>query len=72
LLEQYTQEAGEAGVFGAPSYVLPSGEIFWGQDRLETAGPRPEMAALKALRTSGALSTPSCRACPGIHDLLLW
>jgi 2-hydroxychromene-2-carboxylate isomerase len=24
-----------AGVFGAPSYVLPSGEIFWGQDRLE-------------------------------------
>jgi 2-hydroxychromene-2-carboxylate isomerase len=23
------------GVFGAPSYVLPSGEIFWGQDRLE-------------------------------------
>jgi 2-hydroxychromene-2-carboxylate isomerase len=24
-----------AGVFGAPSYVLPSGEFFWGQDRLE-------------------------------------
>ena len=24
-----------AGVFGAPSYVLPSGEIFWGQDRLD-------------------------------------
>ena len=23
------------GVFGAPSFVLPSGEIFWGQDRLE-------------------------------------
>lgn len=35
LLEQYTQEAVQAGVFGAPSYVLPSGEIFWGQDRLE-------------------------------------
>ncbi len=35
LLEQYTQEAVKAGVFGAPSYVLPSGEIFWGQDRLE-------------------------------------
>jgi 2-hydroxychromene-2-carboxylate isomerase len=35
LLEQYTQEALKAGVFGAPSYVLPSGEIFWGQDRLE-------------------------------------
>jgi 2-hydroxychromene-2-carboxylate isomerase len=24
-----------AGVFGAPSFVLPYGEIFWGQDRLE-------------------------------------
>jgi 2-hydroxychromene-2-carboxylate isomerase len=35
LLDQYTQEALAAGVFGAPSYVLPSGEIFWGQDRLE-------------------------------------
>jgi len=34
LHEQYTQEALSAGVFGAPSYVLPSGEIFWGQDRL--------------------------------------
>ncbi|MEJ8858444.1 2-hydroxychromene-2-carboxylate isomerase [Variovorax robiniae] len=31
--EQYTQEAIDAGVFGAPSYVL-DGEIFWGQDRL--------------------------------------
>ena len=35
LHEQYTQEALTAGVFGAPSFVLPSGEIFWGQDRLE-------------------------------------
>ena len=33
--EQFTQDALKAGVFGAPSYVLPSGEIFWGQDRLE-------------------------------------
>ena len=32
--EQYTQEAIDAGVFGAPSYVL-DGEIFWGQDRLD-------------------------------------
>jgi carboxymethylenebutenolidase len=29
-----TQQAIEAGVFGAPSYVI-DGEIFWGQDRLE-------------------------------------
>jgi 2-hydroxychromene-2-carboxylate isomerase len=27
-------DAVEAGVFGAPSYVL-DGEIFWGQDRLD-------------------------------------
>jgi hypothetical protein len=35
LHEKFTQEALAAGVFGAPSYVLPSGEIFWGQDRLD-------------------------------------
>jgi len=35
LHDQFTQEALAAGVFGAPSFVLPSGEIFWGQDRLE-------------------------------------
>ncbi len=29
-----TQEAIDAGVFGAPSYVV-DGEIFWGQDRLD-------------------------------------
>jgi 2-hydroxychromene-2-carboxylate isomerase len=35
LYEKFTQQALSAGVFGAPSYVLPSGEIFWGQDRLD-------------------------------------
>ena len=45
LLEQYTQEAVQAGVFGAPSYVLPSGEIFWGQDRLELLDRALKMAA---------------------------
>lgn len=30
-----TQKAINAGVFGAPSYVLPDGEIFWGQDRID-------------------------------------
>ena len=35
LHERFTKEALSAGVFGAPSFVLPSGEIFWGQDRLE-------------------------------------
>jgi 2-hydroxychromene-2-carboxylate isomerase len=32
--EANTRRAIEAGVFGAPSYVI-DGEIFWGQDRLE-------------------------------------
>lgn len=33
--DAFTAEALERGVFGAPSYVLQSGEFFWGQDRLE-------------------------------------
>ena len=32
--EAHTQAAMDAGVFGAPSYVI-DGEIFWGQDRLD-------------------------------------
>jgi 2-hydroxychromene-2-carboxylate isomerase len=32
--ETDTQQAIDAGVFGAPSYVV-NGEIFWGQDRLD-------------------------------------
>ncbi|WP_416546950.1 2-hydroxychromene-2-carboxylate isomerase [Limnohabitans sp. DCL3] len=32
--ESHTQAAIDAGVFGAPSYVI-DGEIFWGQDRLD-------------------------------------
>jgi carboxymethylenebutenolidase len=32
--EADTQQAIDAGVFGAPSYVI-GGEIFWGQDRLD-------------------------------------
>jgi 2-hydroxychromene-2-carboxylate isomerase len=35
IWEKNTAEAVERGVFGAPSYVLPSGELFWGQDRLD-------------------------------------
>lgn len=37
VLQRYadiTQQAIDAGVFGAPSYVI-DGEIFWGQDRLD-------------------------------------
>ena len=32
--EADTQRAVDAGVFGAPSYVV-AGELFWGQDRLD-------------------------------------
>ena len=32
--DAHTQAAIDAGVFGAPSYVI-DGEIFWGQDRLD-------------------------------------
>lgn len=32
--EEHTRQAIDAGVFGAPSYVV-GGEIFWGQDRLD-------------------------------------
>jgi 2-hydroxychromene-2-carboxylate isomerase len=32
--ERYTQQALDAHVFGAPSFVI-DGEIFWGQDRLD-------------------------------------
>jgi 2-hydroxychromene-2-carboxylate isomerase len=34
LYDRNTQQAIEAQVFGAPSYVI-NGEIFWGQDRLD-------------------------------------
>lgn len=49
--EATLQEAVEAGVFGAPSYVL-GGEVFWGQDRLElldsalASGREPYRSAL--------------------------
>ena len=37
--EEDTRLAIEAGVFGAPSYVI-DGEIFWGQDRLDFVARR--------------------------------
>ena len=37
--EQNTQAAIDAGVFGAPSYVV-DGELFWGQDRLDFVARR--------------------------------
>lgn len=36
-LRRQTEQAGELGLFGAPSFITPDGEIFWGNDRLEDA-----------------------------------
>ncbi len=35
LNDRFTAEALERGVFGAPTFRLETGELFWGQDRLE-------------------------------------
>lgn len=36
-LRQQTEEAIAHGIFGAPSFVTPDGELFWGNDRLDDA-----------------------------------
>ncbi|WP_347248329.1 2-hydroxychromene-2-carboxylate isomerase [Zoogloea sp.] len=36
-LRLQTERASEIGLFGAPSFVTPDGELFWGNDRLEDA-----------------------------------
>lgn len=36
-LRATTEEAQNLGVFGAPSFTTPDGELFWGNDRLEKA-----------------------------------
>jgi 2-hydroxychromene-2-carboxylate isomerase len=36
-LRAQTEEAQRLGIFGAPSFVTPDGELFWGNDRLDAA-----------------------------------
>jgi 2-hydroxychromene-2-carboxylate isomerase len=36
-LRTETERAGALGIFGAPSFVTPDGELFWGNDRLDSA-----------------------------------
>ena len=36
-LKRRTAEAQSRGVFGAPSFITETGELFWGDDRLEQA-----------------------------------
>ncbi len=36
-LRAETEEAERRGIFGAPTFTTPDGELFWGNDRLEQA-----------------------------------
>ncbi|MCT4656273.1 MAG: 2-hydroxychromene-2-carboxylate isomerase [Cohaesibacter sp.] len=36
-LKELTDSADKNGIFGAPAFVTQDGELFWGDDRLETA-----------------------------------
>lgn len=36
-LRAQTEQAQRLGIFGAPSFMTADGELFWGNDRLETA-----------------------------------
>lgn len=36
-LKASTEEAIAKGIYGAPSFVTPGGELFWGDDRLDAA-----------------------------------
>jgi 2-hydroxychromene-2-carboxylate isomerase len=36
-LRDTVEEAEKHGIFGAPSFILPNGELFWGDDRLDQA-----------------------------------
>jgi len=36
-LRAQTEDAQKLGIFGAPSFLTPDGELFWGNDRLEAA-----------------------------------
>lgn len=36
-LRRQTERAAELEIFGAPTFIAPDGELFWGNDRLEAA-----------------------------------
>ena len=36
-LRMQTEEAQRLGIFGAPTFITPDGELFWGNDRLDAA-----------------------------------
>jgi 2-hydroxychromene-2-carboxylate isomerase len=47
-----TEQAADLGIFGAPSFVCPDGELFWGDDRLEDALAWCVRGTLRPLKTS--------------------
>jgi 2-hydroxychromene-2-carboxylate isomerase len=52
-LRTETEEAQRLGIFGAPTFITPDGEMFWGNDRLERAlawvkKPRSPRVGVKA------------------------
>jgi 2-hydroxychromene-2-carboxylate isomerase len=52
-LRAQVAEAERLGIFGAPSFVTPDGELFWGNDRLEDAIRWPLSLSPLAGRGSG-------------------
>lgn len=53
-LRENTAEAKTAGIFGAPSFVINNGELYWGDDRLEQAlhgACAGELVRLQRIRT---------------------
>ena len=52
-LRAETAEAQRLGIFGAPSFVAPDGELFWGNDRLDQALAWAAQRAASPLTGSG-------------------
>lgn len=60
-LREQTDEALRLGIFGAPTFILPDGELFWGNDRLEQAlawAQRNTSAVNPEASRSGAVRNP--------------
>ncbi|MEZ5938821.1 MAG: 2-hydroxychromene-2-carboxylate isomerase [Hyphomonadaceae bacterium] len=51
-LREETETAADLGLFGAPSFVCPDGEVFWGNDRLEDALDWRRYGTLRPKQTS--------------------
>ncbi len=63
-LRTETEEAQRLGIFGAPTFITPDGELFWGNDRLERAlawMKKPRAPRVRAKRgPGGAASVEYC------------